>query len=142
MTAEVTSSGSPAAGGAEELPSPSFDNVPWPVRPSPGINYNFVSLMYLAGSAIALLFYVLEKQILAPLLVDDERSNNNTVAESSEAGDAAAGDGGDPWKEFANAMEGMHLIFIMFVPCLLWSLVVRYYWLREINRASKEKKDN
>ena len=117
-----------------------FSNVPWPVRPSPGINYNFVASMYLAGSAIALFFYTLEKQILAPLLVeDDEQSNdNNTLSET----DDTTQEGGDVWKEFAKGMEGMHFIFVPFIPCLLWSLIVRYYWLKETNIASTEKKEN
>ena len=99
--------------------------------------------MYVAGSAIALLFYILEKQ-LATLLEEDE--GNTTISKSDESGDADDGsneEGGDPWKEFAKGMTGMHFIFDPFIPCLLWSLIVRYYWLREgqAKKVSPEKKD-
>ena len=117
-----------------------FARVPWPVRPSPGINYNFVSLMYLAGSALALLFLALETQVLAPLLVEGEVGEALAPNASSDAGEV---DGAEesPWKEFAKGMEGMHLIFLPFLPCLFWSLAVRHFWLRE-TAASREKKDN
>eukprot|EP00584_Thalassiosira_punctigera_P000738 CAMPEP_0172532218 /NCGR_PEP_ID=MMETSP1067-20121228/5352_1 /TAXON_ID=265564 ORGANISM="Thalassiosira punctigera, Strain Tpunct2005C2" /NCGR_SAMPLE_ID=MMETSP1067 /ASSEMBLY_ACC=CAM_ASM_000444 /LENGTH=141 /DNA_ID=CAMNT_0013316705 /DNA_START=162 /DNA_END=584 /DNA_ORIENTATION=+ len=111
--------------------SPSFRNVPWPVRPSLGINYNFVSIMYLVGSSMALLFYALEKQVLAPLLVEGEDTNDeNALIASNESADGGANDeeGGDAWKEFAKGMEGMYFIFVPFIPCLAWSLIVRYYW--------------
>ena len=49
-----------------------FNNVPWPIRPSPGINYNFVVIMYITGSAIAIFFYLLEKQVLSKLLLEEE----------------------------------------------------------------------
>ena len=125
-----------------------FDNVPWPVRPSQGINYDFVAMMYLAGSGIAIFFLLLEKQILSPLLLEDENNNNSgnnthepslddaVVEEVTENGEDI-----NPWKEFAKGMEGMYVIFIPFIPCLLWSLVVRYYWLKETNIESRKKKD-
>ena len=124
-----------------------FDNVPWPVRPSQGINYDFVAMMYLAGSGIAIFFLLLEKQILSPLLLEDENNNNSgnntssleddVVEEESEVGEDI-----NPWKEFAKGMEGMYVIFIPFIPCLLWSLVVRYYWLKETDIESRKKKDD
>jgi Na+/proline symporter len=123
----------------------SYRNIPWPVRPSPGINYNFVTIIYLAGSAFAALFYALEKHIF-PSLFGDSDKNNNTTSSSEMNSDNGDGndvqDGGDAWKEFANGMEGMYLIFIPFIPCLLWSLIVRSYWLKETSDASKEKKEN
>lgn len=121
-----------------------FSHVPWPVRPSPGINYDFVSMMYLGGSIIAFFFYVLEKQILAPLLEGDGVGEGKTVSvfNESSAGDSDGTDGDEePWKEFAKGMEGMYLIFVPFVPCLLWGLVVRYYWMKE-NKVSQDKKDS
>ena len=124
-----------------------FDHVPWPVRPSQGINYDFVAMMYLAGSGIAIFFLLLEKQILSPLLLEDENNNNcgnnthepsfeDTIEEGTEDGEDV-----NPWKEFAKGMEGMYVIFIPFIPCLLWSLVVRYYWLKETDIESRKKKD-
>ena len=110
------------------------------MRPSPGINYDFVVIMYLVGSGIALLFFLLETQILAPLMEDDQ-TKNNTLGELNNQGESG-GEEESPWKEFAKGMEGMHLIFIPFIPCLLWSLIVRYYWMKETKLAAKEKKEN
>eukprot|EP00580_Thalassiosira_gravida_P002092 CAMPEP_0201610462 /NCGR_PEP_ID=MMETSP0492-20130828/16950_1 /ASSEMBLY_ACC=CAM_ASM_000837 /TAXON_ID=420259 /ORGANISM="Thalassiosira gravida, Strain GMp14c1" /LENGTH=150 /DNA_ID=CAMNT_0048076293 /DNA_START=58 /DNA_END=510 /DNA_ORIENTATION=+ len=122
-----------------------FNNVPWPVRPSPGINYNFVAIMYIAGSSLAILFYTLEKVILAPLLEKQDSNDENSLVGSNESihvgGNDDTEEGGDQWKEFAKGMEGMYFIFVPFIPCLLWSLIVRYYWLKETT-VSHEKKDN
>ena len=127
----------------------SFDNVPWPVRPSVGINYNFVVLMYTAGSIIAAFFYLLEKQVLDSLLVEEYSSdnNNNTLSNDIKDSEIDGGEGGEdtnPWKEFARGMAGMYVIFVPFIPCLIWSFVVRYYWLKETNNNSitRGKKDN
>ena len=100
--------------------------------------------MYLAGSSLALLFYTLEKYILAPLLEEEGDNEDNFLNESNETSDGANDDteeGGDAWKEFAKGMEGMYFIFVPFIPCLLWGLVVRYYWLKE-TKVSQEKKAN
>jgi len=124
-----------------------FDNVPWPVRPSVGINYNFVVLMYTVGSIIAVFFYLLEKQVLDPLLVEHSSDNNNTLQSNdikdSEIEGDEGGEDANPWKEFARGMAGMYVIFVPFIPCLIWSFVVRYYWLKETNNnTTREKKDN
>jgi hypothetical protein len=129
-------------------PASLFSKVPWLVRPSPGINYNFVIYMYLAGSVLALLLFLLEKQILEPLLLvagDDDHDNHNIDTNDTstrDSVDAENGDGGDAWKEFAKGMQGMHFIFDPFVPCLFWSLIVRYHWLKKTKADCQEKKDN
>ncbi len=93
--------------------------------------------MYLSGTAIAIFFYILEKRILDPLLAgDDEKSEDTPSVVGGDSG------GDDAWKEFARGMKGMHYIFDPFIPCLLWSLSVRHYWLKEMDLASQEKKDN
>ena len=126
-----------------------FNNVPWPVRPSVGINYNFVVLMYTVGSIIAVFFYLLEKQVLDPLLVEGSSSDNNNTLQSNDIKDSEikgeeGGEDANPWKEFARGMAGMYVIFVPFIPCLIWSFVVRYYWLKETNNNSitRGKKDN
>jgi len=124
-----------------------FDNVPWPVRPSVGINYNFVVLMYTVGSIIAAFFYLLEKQVLDPLLEEGSSDNNNTLQSNdikeSEIKGEEGGEDTNPWKEFARGMAGMYVIFAPFIPCLIWSFVVRYYWLKETdNNTTRGKKDN
>jgi len=125
-----------------------FDNVPWPVRPSVGINYNFVVLIYTVGSIIAAFFYLLEKQVLDPLLEEDDTINNNDTLSNdikdSEIKGEEGGEDANPWKEFARGMAGMYVIFVPFIPCLIWSFVVRYYWLKETdnNSITRGKKDN
>ena len=126
-----------------------FNNVPWPIRPSPGINYNFVVIMYITGSAIAIFFYLLEKQVLSKLLLEEEVDNydsssngisNNTQSDSIESTEGS-NDDTNPWHEFAKGMQGMYVIFIPFIPCMLWSLVVRHVWLKnETQVASRKKK--
>ncbi len=133
VASQTVTSSSDTKGG----PASSFENVPWPVRPSPGINYNFVTILYFSGTIIAIFFYLLEKRILDPLLAgEDEKSKG---APPVEGGDKSVG---DAWKEFAGGMVGMHFIFDPFIPCLFWSLIVRHYWLKEVELASQEKKDN
>lgn len=137
---------SPKTTASTDVVDKSFNNVPWPVRPSPGINYNFVTIMYLSGSAIALLFYTLETQMLRSPSETDENDIDISLTNQS-VDDVTGGEGnGDeegvnPWAEFAKGLEGMHLIFVPFIPCLLWSLIVRYYWLKE-TKISREKKGN
>ena len=127
-----------------------FNNVPWPIRPSPGINYNFVVIMYITGSAIAIFFYLLENQVLSKLLLEEEEVDNhdsssngisnNTQSDSIESTEGS-NDDTNPWHEFAKGMQGMYVIFIPFIPCMLWSLVVRHVWLKnETQVASRKKK--
>lgn len=104
-------------------------------------------MMYLAGSFFAVTFFALEKYIFPSILGgnDDRKTSNASSFDGYNAvGDGNdAKDGGGVWKEFATNLEGMYLIFIPFVPCLLWSFVVRYYWLKETTSiTSKEKKEN
>jgi hypothetical protein len=139
---------------------PNFTHVPWPIRPSPGINYDFVSTLYFMGCTLALSFYILETQILAPLLLSSKNSgdddnvadstvdtatNNNESDDSGSSEEESSNDEGNAWKEFAKGMEGMYFIFLPFIPCFLWSLVVRYFWLKETKKkynAIIEKKEN
>jgi hypothetical protein len=139
----TTSAPSSPTATEEEVDKLPFRNVPWVVRPSPGINYDFVVLMYLAGSVLAVLFFGLEKTILAQPVdgagSEEDDANNNGLNESG------ASDGEDkevdPWTEFAKGFEGMYYIFVPFIPCLLWSLVVRYFWMKEsLKMESQEKK--
>merc|ERR1712194_366434 len=98
---------------------------------------------YLAGSLFAILFWTLEKQILAPLLLvnknDDENDPLVTTKETNVGREEE--ELTDSWKEFAKGIEGMYFVFSPFIPCLLWSLIVRCYWLKE-RKVSSFKKDN
>ena len=139
---------------------PNFTHVPWPIRPSPGINYDFVSTLYFIGCMLALSFYILETQILAPLLLssnsDDGSDNNvadstidttkNNESDDSGSSEESSSDEGNAWKEFAKGMEGMYFIFLPFIPCFLWSLIVRYFWMKETKKKCiaiiEKKKEN
>jgi hypothetical protein len=116
----------------------SYDQIPWPVRPSPGINYDFIVSLYLGGCGLALFFFTLEKQILDPLIIDQEdESDTNEI--DNNLGEEGAEKEVDPWKEFA---QGMYVVFAPFLLCLPWSLVVRYYWMRDAKFISKGKKED
>ena len=118
----------------------SYDHIPWPVRPSLGINYDFIVSMYLGGCGLALFFFTLEKQLLDPLI---ERDDDHIIDENNNAGGDDIEKEIDPWKEFAKGMQGMYYVFAPFLLCLPWSLMVRHFWVREIrNNVSKGKKDD
>lgn len=129
---------------------PNFTHVPWPIRPSPGINYDFVSTLYFIGCTLALSFYILETQILAPLLLNSKSddaadSTGDTATNNDESSNEEnSSDEGNAWKEFAKGMQGMYFIFLPFIPCFLWSLIVRYFWMKETKKyfAIIEKKEN
>ena len=44
-------------------------------------------------------------------------------------------------EEVAESTEGLYLIFIPFVPCLLWSIVVRKEYCRLQAESSLKKKE-
>lgn len=96
--------------------------------------------MYLAGSALAAFFFILERCILAPLLVEQSAPNTTTDSTIANNGDTAGAQDGEQWKEFARGMEGMYVVFVPFAPCLIWSLVVRYFWIKETKILEEEKK--
>lgn len=81
---------------------------------------------------------------MAPLLVENNDDDVATTANASDSttGTENSGEDGNAWKEFANGMQGMYFIFAPFVPCLLWSLIVRYFWMKETKKTSLDKKDN
>ena len=82
-------------------------------KPTPCINYNFISSMYAVFSLFGLGLYLLEIFLLEPF--KDENPDNG---------------GSSTLKEIAESTEGLYLIFVPFVPCLLWSLVVRREYCR------------
>ena len=92
--------------------------APYLVRPKEGINYNFVSSIYLGGSIIALSFYLLETLLLHSYLEDP----STVQGRESESEDG-------PLEELSRGLVGMYLIFVPFFPCFVWSCVVRHFWL-------------
>jgi hypothetical protein len=157
--ADVAANNSSSNNDASQTEEPNFTHVPWPIRPSPGINYDFVSTLYFIGCMLALSFYILETQILAPLLLssksdDDDNVTDSTVdttknsheSDDSGSSEEKSSDDGNALKEFAQGMGGMYFIFLPFIPCFLWSLVVRYFWLKETQKkcvaVNEKKKEN
>ena len=86
-------------------------------KPSPSINYNFISSIYAAFALLGITLYSLETYVFAPHKDSDEH---------------------ETMKELAGSTEGLYLIFIPFIPCFLWSLVVRKEYLRLLEVKPKE----
>ena len=130
----MTEAETPRESQTEEIIS--YDHIPRPFRPSPGINYDFIVSMYLGGCGLAVLFFALEKQLLSPLLEGDIEQED--IDNSTEGGEEEKDV--DPWKEFAKGMQGMYFVFAPFLLCLPWSLIVRHFWMRETKMASSTNK--
>ena len=118
-------------------------------EPSPSINYDFISSMYFAFSALGTILYLLETQLFAPykertLAADadadtqaaitipqldiDVNSNVNVNANANANANVDVNTGDQEQsvlKELSESTAGLYLIFIPFIPCLFWSLVVR-----------------
>jgi hypothetical protein len=102
-------------------------------EPSPSINYDFISSMYFAFSAIGTILYLLETQLFAPYKERSEQSqsqgaisqhdiaNVDVTVDPTVIGDQEQ----SVLKELSESTAGLYLIFIPFIPCLFWSLVVR-----------------
>ena len=111
----------------------------WFTTPSPDINYNFISLMYGGGSALAVCLFVLEKSLFGYYGISGTGGTDS--AATADGGDGTGGDGEEgALHEFTRQLEGLYLVFIPFFPCLLWSLAVRVRWLKE-NAVQKDKKE-
>ena len=93
----------------------------WFTRPSDGINYNFISSIYALGAVLSLSLFGLE-YVLSSIYLQKE--DGEDVEEGSLA-------------EFSRQLEGLHLIFMPFFPCLLWSLFVRSRWSKR--QPTKDK---
>jgi hypothetical protein len=74
-------------------------------EPSPSINYKLITVVYSLCSVLAVVLYILEVTVFRSYLQPD-----STAKESM--------------KELAESTQGLYLIFIPFIPCLLWSLTV------------------
>lgn len=107
----------------------------WITTPSPDINYNFISLMYGGGSALAVFLFVLEKALMGYYGISAAAADA-----AAKGGDGGGGDEEGALHEFTRQLEGLHLVFVPFFPCLLWSLFVRSRWLKE-HGARKDKKE-
>ena len=117
----------------------------WITTPSPDINYNFISLMYGGGSALAVVLFVLEKALMGYYGIGAGGAGAGSGADSDAGaangeGNAGGGTGEEgAFLEFTRQLEGLYLVFVPFFPCLLWSLAVRSRWLKD--GARKDKKE-
>uniref|UniRef100_A0A7S1ZN45 Uncharacterized protein n=1 Tax=Ditylum brightwellii TaxID=49249 RepID=A0A7S1ZN45_9STRA len=93
------------------------------VEPTPDVNYDFVSGAYLAGSILALIFYSVQ------LFCSDQTNDAASDESKSDDGHLSL----ETMKELAESLEGIYLIFIPFIPCLLWSLIVRAKWKGQLD---------
>ena len=112
----------------------------WFTTPSPDINYNFISLMYGGGSALAVFLFVLEKSLFGYYGISG--TGGTDAAATADGGDGTGGgdDEEGALHEFTRQLEGLYLVFVPFFPCLLWSLAVRSRWLKE-NSVHKDKRE-
>jgi hypothetical protein len=102
-------------------------------KPSPDINYNFISGIYGLFSILALSLYLLETRILKGWIESKEEDDNDAKEGVSES-----------LKEFAEGIVGLYWIFVPFLPCLLWSLYIRTKQSppMSVNEESTGKKNN
>jgi len=94
--------------------------------PSSNINYNFIASTYAFFSALSILLYFLETQVFISAEYQEERGNSML-------------------KELAESTKGLYMIFIPFLPALLWSLIVRQIWKggqSQQQQVDQKKKDD
>lgn len=88
--------------------------VKYLLSPSTNINYDFISSIYGLFALLSVLLYTLETQVFI-----------NYSGQSDEGSSATM-------KELAESTKGLYLIFVPFLPCLLWSLVIRHQWKKSL----------
>lgn len=104
--------------------------------------------MYFAFSAIGTILYLLETQLFAPYkertlaaIAIPQTDIANVDVTVTVTGDQEQ----SVLKELSESTAGLYLIFIPFIPCLFWSLVVRKEakrrLLNETDSSSKKKED-
>lgn len=107
--------------------------------PSSNINYNFVSSAYGLFALLSVILYTLETQVFISYTSSEQGQHGG--------GGSAAEDGGavtnESMRELAESTKGLYLIFVPFIPCLVWSLIIRHQWKKtvgvEVDDTVKEK---
>ena len=84
------------------------------LSPSSNINYDFISSIYGLFALLSVLLYTLETQVFI-----------NYIGQGDEGSSATM-------KELAESTKGLYLIFVPFLPSLLWSLVIRNQWKKSL----------
>jgi len=88
-----------------------MDAIRWIFSPNPDINYDVISMMYGFASVLCVALYLFERYLtgsIADSKLKDQGGESTTAS------------------ELFSSLEGVHLIFAPFIPCLLWSLTIRY----------------
>ena len=88
------------------------------LSPASNINYDFVASIYTFFSLLGIILYVLETQLFVYYSAETE---NETM------------------KELAQSTKGLYMIFVPFIPCLFWSLVIRHKWKKCIVKKTKNE---
>ena len=104
-------------------------------KPSPSINYNFIVSIYGAFSLLGGLLYSLERYAFTQYKESASEDSGNANLNVDVDGEKSM------MEELAESTEGLYLIFIPFVPCLLWSIVVRKEYCRLQAESSLKKKE-
>jgi hypothetical protein len=99
-------------------------------KPSPCINYKFVSIVYAAFSILGCLLYILETFVL-PTSTTTKATISTTISSTTmknqQQNQQPPSNNHNVMmiqKELAESIQGLYLIFLPFVPCFLWSLGV------------------
>eukprot|EP00565_Helicotheca_tamesis_P001635 CAMPEP_0185739346 /NCGR_PEP_ID=MMETSP1171-20130828/35233_1 /TAXON_ID=374046 /ORGANISM="Helicotheca tamensis, Strain CCMP826" /LENGTH=128 /DNA_ID=CAMNT_0028410881 /DNA_START=93 /DNA_END=479 /DNA_ORIENTATION=+ len=123
MTEEKSDNNSAEAVQRKPLLSPSSF-----FEPSPDVNYDFVSGSYLLGSVLALVMYLVQRFLFDKIGDGDNDKETNSDVDGGDESSSL-----ETTKELAESLEGIYLIFIPFIPCLLWSLIVRQKWKQQLD---------
>uniref|UniRef100_A0A7S2UKK9 Uncharacterized protein n=1 Tax=Attheya septentrionalis TaxID=420275 RepID=A0A7S2UKK9_9STRA len=140
--------GEPAPAPASSSGKKRMSLIGYAFSPTPDINYNFVLGMYFVGSLLSALLYLCQSALQEDKAEDASSSSSVSLDEAAvdvdvDAAAAPAPTGSLLWggglfsltreskTELASSLEGMHLVFLPFIPCLLWSFIVRSNWLKQ-----------
>ena len=88
-------------------------------EPSKDINYDFIVGCYSIGITICGFLYGLEKLLEMYIVA------------------AGSGNASESLREFSSALKGIYLVFVPFLPCLVWSLMVRTKWIKQYKKDVK-----
>eukprot|EP00978_Attheya_sp_CCMP212_P015202 scaffold39159_cov54-Attheya_sp.AAC.2 len=140
----IMTTGEPAPAPVSSSGKKRMSLIGYAFSPTPDINYNFVLGMYFVGSLLSALLRLCQLALQKDKAEDAVTSSSVSLDEAAvDAAAAPAPTGSLLWggglfsltreskTELASSLEGMHLVFLPFIPCLLWSFIVRSNWLKQ-----------
>jgi hypothetical protein len=113
------------------------------ITPSTNINYNFIAGIYAFFSLLSIILYTLETQLFYKYHPDSERERKGTDSSTGSENEyeSTSTSTSTTMKELAESTKGLYLIFMPFIPCFLWSLVIRHVWKKVLlDTSTTEKK--